>query len=243
VRPEAASLRGEHPSVWYVSAIQAFLLVLASAINPGALVASAFFLRKERGARLDNAFLIGGLLVSAVIGIVVLALIRLTGLELPKNVTPRYDVRLALGILALVVAAILPWLQSHLQRGKKGSEEPSRMTQLMEKAGVGGAIVVGVLIFAPTIQYLGGLQIIATAEHRVAAAVLWILLAAVVNVALVWLFLAAYLAAPDRTKAHLARASTWVDWVKRHSELIIRIVLSVVGVYLVISGATGLASK
>jgi integral membrane sensor domain MASE1 len=74
---------------------------------------SAFFLRKERGARLDNAFLIGGLLASAVVGIVVLALIRLAGLQLPKNTTPR--------------------------------------------AGIGGAIVVGLLVFAPTVQYLGGL--------------------------------------------------------------------------------------
>jgi hypothetical protein len=88
------------------SALQAFLLVLASAVNPGALVASAFFLRKERGARLDNAFLIGGLLMSAVVGIVVLALIRLTALQLPKHTTPRYDIRLALGILALIIAAV-----------------------------------------------------------------------------------------------------------------------------------------
>jgi arginine exporter protein ArgO len=199
------------------SALQAFLLVLASAINPGALVASAFFLRKERGVRLDNAFLIGGLFMSAVVGIVVLALIRLTGLELPKHTTPRYDVRLGLGILALVLAAFLPWLRSHLQRGAPDAEKPSPVTRLMQNAGVGGAVVVGVLVFAPTVQYLGGLQIITTAEHRLAAAVLWVLLAAVVNVALVWLFLAAFLAAPDRTKAHLAKANTWVDWVKSHS--------------------------
>jgi arginine exporter protein ArgO len=221
--------------------LQAFLLVLASAVNPGALVASAFFLRKERGARLDNAFLIGGLFISAVVGIVVLALIRLTGLELPKHTTPRYDVRLALGILALVVAAALPWLRSHFQRGQKDTDKPNRLTQLMQKAGIGGAIVVGVLVFAPTVQYLGGLQIIATAEHRLAAAVLWVLLAAVVNVALVWLFLAAYLAKPARTKTHLNRANTWVDWVKAHSDPIIRIVLAVAGVYLVINGAHGLA--
>jgi hypothetical protein len=225
------------------SIAQAFLLVLVSAINPGALVASAFFLRKERGARLDNAFLIGGLIMSAVVGVVVLALIRLTGLELPKNTTPRYDLRLALGILALVVAAFLPWLRSHLQRGTPDVKKPSPVMRIMETAGVGGAIVVGVLIFAPTIQYLAGLQAIATAEHRLAIAVLLILLAAVINVALVWLFLAAYLAAPERTKAHLAKASTWVDWVKDHSEILIRIILTAVGLYLVISGATGLASS
>jgi arginine exporter protein ArgO len=225
------------------NALQAFLLVLASAVNPGALVASAFFLRKERGARLDNAFLIGGLLVSAVVGIVVLALIRLTALELPKNTTPRYDVRLALGVLALVLAATLPWLQSHLKRGEKGAKKPNPATRLMQKGGVGGAIVVGVLVFAPTVQYLGGLQIIATSEHRVAAAVLWVLLAAIVNVALVWLFLAAYLANPGRTKTHLDKASTWVDWVKAHGDLIVRIVLAVVGLYLVVNGAHGLASQ
>jgi hypothetical protein len=110
----------------------------------------------------------------------------------------------------------------------------------MGRAGVGGAIVVGVLIFAPTVQYVAGLQVIATAERGVAAAVLWILLAAVVNVALVWLFLIAYLANPRRTKAHLARASTWVDRVKAHRDLVIRVVLIVVGGYLVINGAVGL---
>jgi Sap, sulfolipid-1-addressing protein len=222
----------------------AFLLVLASALNPGALVASAFFLRRERGVRLDNAFLIGGLLISAVIGIVVLELIRLTGLELPKRSAPRYDIRLILGILALVLAASLPWLRSHLRRkSAAGAQKPDPATRLMQKASIGGAIVVGVLVFAPTPQYLAGLQGIASAEKRLAVAVLLVLGAAVVNVAVVWLFLAAYLAAPDRTKAHLAKASTWVDWVKSHSDLIIRIVLAIVGVALVISGATGLASS
>jgi hypothetical protein len=99
--------------------LQGFLLVLTSALNPGALVASAVFLRKERGVHLDNAFLIGGLLASAVIGIVVLELIRLTGLQLPKRAAPRYDVRLALGILALLLALTLPWLRSHLRRARR----------------------------------------------------------------------------------------------------------------------------
>ena len=224
------------------SVLQAFLLVLVSALNPAALVASAFFLRKERGARLGNAFLIGGLLMSAVVGIVVLVLIRGTGLELPKRTTPRYGLRLGLGILALVLAASLPWLRSHLRRGPAGAKKPGRVTRLMETAGAGGAVVVGVLIFAPSVQYLAGVQAITTAEHQVAVAILLILGAAVINVSLVWIFLIAYLAAPDRTKAYLGKASTWVDWVKRHSNLVLRIILTAVGVYLVVSGGTGLAS-
>jgi hypothetical protein len=84
------------------------LLVLGSAINPGVLVASAFYLGKRRGLRLDDAFLIGGLLVSAVVGILVLALIRLTGLQLPSHTTPRYGVCLGLGIISLVLAPMAP---------------------------------------------------------------------------------------------------------------------------------------
>jgi hypothetical protein len=57
--------------------------------------------------------------------------------------------------------------------------------------------------------------------------------------AVVWLFLAA----PDRAKSHLAKANTWVTWVKSHGDLVIRIILTVVGAALVISGATGLASS
>ena len=223
---------------------QGFLLVLVSAINPGALVASAFFLRRERGVQLDNAFLIGGLIASAVVGIVVLELIRLTGLQLPRRTTPRYDIRLGLGILALVLAATLPWLRSRLRRPSASSErQPDPVTRLMQKASIGAAVVLGLLIFAPGPQYLAGLQAIATTEHGLAAGVLLVLGAAVVNVAVVLVFLAAYLAAPERTKSHLDKASTWVDWVKSHSDVIIRTVLAILGVYLVISSATGLASS
>ena len=226
------------------SILQGFLLVLMSAINPGALVASAFFLRRERGVQLDNAFLIGGLLASAVVGIVVLELIRLTGLQLPHRTMPRYDLRLGLGILALVLAALLPWFRRRLQRGgAPGEPKPNLVTRLMRDAGIGGAIVVGLVIFAPGPQYLAGLQAISTTEHPIATSVLLVLAAAVVNVAVVWIFLVAYLAAPERTKSHLDTASTWIDWVKSHSDLIIRAILVIVGVYLVISGATGLASS
>ena len=39
------------------------------------------------------------------------------------------------------------------------------------------------------------------------------------------------------------KANTWVTWVKSHSDLIIRIILTIARAYLVISGATGLASS
>ena len=64
-----------------------------------------------------------------------------------------------------------------------------------------------------------------------------------VNVALAWIFLAAFMRAPDRTQTHLTRANNWIGWVKNHRDLVVRSILTVVGVYLVINGTLGLASN
>ena len=219
---------------------EAFLLVFVSALNPAALVACAVYLGRERGIRLGNGLLAGGLIMSLLVGLVVLLLVRDTGLELPTNRTPRYGVRLGLGVLALLLAAFLPWLKARVRRGEK-ADKPSMVTRLTESAGVGGAILVGVFIFVPSVQYLAGVQTIATAERGITLAVLLIVAAALINVAVVLLILAAYLGAPGRTQVGLTKANTKVAWVKSHSELVIRIILTIVGGYLVITGAVGLA--
>jgi len=227
-----------------VAVLQSFLLVLGSALNPGALVVSAVYLAKERGARLETAFMTGGLIVGALVGVVVLVLIRVTGLELPTNLTPHYGLRLGLGIVALILAAVHPWLRTRLRRpGEPGERKPSLSTRLMEGAEVGGAIAVGVLIFAPGVQYLAGVEGIATAEPRLAIALLLVLAAAAVNVALAWIFLAAFLRAPDRAQTHLTRANNWIGWVRNHRDTVVRSILAIVGVYLVVNGAVGLASN
>jgi Sap, sulfolipid-1-addressing protein len=223
-----------------VSVSEAFLLVFVSALNPAALVACAAYLGRERGIRLGGGLLAGGLIMSLLVGIVVLVLVRDSGLQLPKNRTPRYGVRLGLGVLALLLAAFLPWLNAHVRRGAKAGK-PSIVTRLTETAGVGGAILLGVFIFVPSVQYVAGVQDVATAERGITAAVLLIVVAAVINVAVVWVLLAAYLRAPDRTQFHLTKANAKVAWVKNHSEVVIRIILAIVGGYLVISGAVGLA--
>ncbi len=99
---------------------EAFLLVFVSALNPAALVACAVYLGRERGIRLGNGLLAGGLIMSVLVGIVVLLLVRDTGLQLPTNRTPRYGVRLGLGVLALLLAAFLPWLKARVRRGAEG---------------------------------------------------------------------------------------------------------------------------
>ena len=67
------------------SVFEAFLLVFVSAINPAALVACAVYLDRERGFRLGNGLLIGGLLMLLVylipvVGFIVYKLLGILGL-------------------------------------------------------------------------------------------------------------------------------------------------------------------
>jgi len=62
-------------------------------------------------------------------------------------------------------------------------------------------------------------------------------------VALAWIFLAAFLRAPDRTQTHLTRANNWIGWIRNHRDTVVRSILAIVGVYLVVNGAAGLASN
>lgn len=196
---------------------------------------SAVYLGRDEGARLETAFLIGGLIMSLVVGGVVVVLVRTTGLELPKNTTPRYDVRLGVGIILLVLAVFLPRLLN--LRHKKDDGEPSRADRLMQSAGVGGAVLVGVITFAPTAQYLGGAQAIATAARPVLLVIALIVAAAIVNVSLVWIILITFLRRPDRAQSHLGKLTAWVE---QHGPTVIRALLVVVGIVVVISGIAGL---
>ena len=108
-----------------VEVLQSFMLVLGSALNPGALVVSAVYLAKERGARLETAFMTGGLIIGALVGVIVLVLIRVTGLELPTNLTPHYGIRLGLGILALTLAAFHPCLRTEPCRAGSALSGPA----------------------------------------------------------------------------------------------------------------------
>ena len=80
------------------------------------------------GAQLQTAFLTGGLIIGALVGVIALVVVRLTGLEPPTNLTPHYGLRLGLGIVALVLAAFLPWLGALRRGGAQREGKPSLST-------------------------------------------------------------------------------------------------------------------
>jgi hypothetical protein len=102
-----------------------------------------------------------------------------------------------------------------------------------------GAVLVGVITFAPSAQYLGGTQAIATAARPVLLVILLILAAAIVNVSLVWIVLITFLRDPERAQSRLTKTNAWVE---KRDATVVRITLVIVSVALVISGVVGLTS-
>ena len=78
---------------------QAAGLAVLAAISPTALLVAAVYLGSARPRQTLLFYLIGALLMSTVMGAVVLVLLRSGGFSLPHHRTPRYGLRLGLGIL------------------------------------------------------------------------------------------------------------------------------------------------
>jgi hypothetical protein len=84
---------------------QAASFALLAAISPTALLVMAVYLGSAQPRRTAGLYLAGALLMSTVTAVVLLIVVRSIGLNLPTHRTPRYGVRLGLGVLALAVAA------------------------------------------------------------------------------------------------------------------------------------------
>src|SRR5215468_11216607 len=74
--------------------IQAAGLALLAALSPTALLVTAFYLA-------------GAVLMSLVMGVILLAVLRSANLQRPAEHTPRYELRLILGILLLAAAVVV----------------------------------------------------------------------------------------------------------------------------------------
>ena len=82
-------------------------LALVAAFYPPAMLLAALYLRSERPGKTTLFFLVGGIFVVTLVGIVVLVVMRAGGLSHVGHHQTRYGVRLALGVIALVAAAVL----------------------------------------------------------------------------------------------------------------------------------------
>src|SRR5262249_14370879 len=100
--------------------------------------------------------------MSLVMGVMLLAVLRSASLQRPAEHTPRYGLRLALGILLLAAAVVVA-------RRKPRPPDPQNpatgiVSKLVADPAPLSAFLVGLLVFAPGGSVLPAGQVIATAQ-------------------------------------------------------------------------------
>ena len=218
--------------------IQAAGLALLASLSPTALLVAAVYLGSARPRLTAVIYLTGAVIMSLVMGVVLLVILRSANLSRPADYTPRYELRLALGILLLVAAAVVarrPSRPPDPDGAKRGMVD-----RLVANPAPVSAFLVGILVFAPGVTFLAALQVIATAQASLDMTALALLIVVVINVLLVWLPILLYLAAPAVTTRYL---EAFNNGLRTHARAILCVVMAVAGVILVANGIYGLAVR
>ena len=162
--------------------LQAAGLALLAALSPTALLVSAVYLGSARPRLVGTAYLAGAIIMSLVMGLVVIAILRNTGLSHHNERTPRYGLRLGLGLLMIAAGAFLA-------RRKPKPPDPDHpkqglVSKLIANPAPASAFAVGLLLFAPGVTFIAAVQVIATANadiEKTATAIIVVLLLVVLG--------------------------------------------------------------
>jgi Sap, sulfolipid-1-addressing protein len=210
-------------------------LALLAALSPTALLIAAVYLGSERPRLTAGVYLIGAVVMSLVMAVLILVVLRNAHLSHPGAHTPRYGLRLGLGVLLLAVGAVTAWR-------KPSSPDPAKpqkglMSKMVAKPAPTSAFAAGVLVFAPGATFIAALQVIATARASLQLTVVALTVVVAINVLLVWLPIVFYLAVPGVTTRRLAAFN---GWLRAHGAALLACVLIVAGAIMLGNGLYGL---
>ena len=217
--------------------IQAAGLALLAALSPTALLVAAVYLGSARPRLVTAFYLAGAVLMSLVMGVILLAVLRSANLQRPAEHTPRYELRLILGILLLAAAVVV----ARRQPRPPDPDKPPKgiVAKMVADPKPRSAFLVGLLIFAPGVSFLAAVQVIATAQASFDLTAIALILVVVINVLLVWLPIVIHLVAPGVATRYL---TAFNGWLRAHGKLILICVLAAVGGIMIINGIYGLVA-
>jgi hypothetical protein len=221
--------------------LEALGFAFLAAVNPSALLIGAAYLGSANPRKTVVFYLAGAIIMTAVLGVVLLVAIRAGGLSQVGNRTPRYGLRLGLGVAALVAGVVAA------RRKPKAAPAPTddtsasqgRMARLISRPSPLTAIGVGILVFYPSAGLVAAVQAIGTSHDSLGLEALGVALVVLVDVLVIWVPLLVYLIAPDATTRTLR---AFDDWLRRHKRTITVVGLAAVGVILIVNGSLGLAA-
>ena len=217
---------------------QAAGLALLASLSPTALLVTAVYLGSARPRLTGLFYLAGAVLMSLVMGIVLLEVLRNVGLSHAREHTPRYGLRLGLGILLLAAAAFVA--KRKPRPPDPDQARPGLVSRMVANPGPLSAFLVGLLLFAPGITFLAAVQVIATARASIEETALAVIIVVVINVLLVWLPIVLHLIAPGMTGQRLTAFNTWL---RAHGQIILIVALIAAGVIMTVNGIAGLITQ
>ena len=217
---------------------QAAGFAVLAAISPTALLVMAIFLGSANPRRTALMYVVGAVLMTVVMAVVILYVLRATGLNQPREREPRYALRFALGAASLAAAVVVSRRRRPLTTASEGeAKRPGLVARLTASPSPRTAFLLGVLLFAPSTTFIAAVQVVATANAGVPVTAGAILVVVILTVLVVWLPLLAYLAAPNATTRALGAAN---GWLRAHGRALLIGGLWVAGTVLVVNGALGL---
>ena len=230
--------------------LQAAGFAVLAALSPTALLITAIYLGSARPRTTALCYLAGAVLISTVMGIAVLLLLRYGNFQLPGHRTPRYGLRLGLGLVILAAIAVVARRKPRLlglsgqgrNPGQPGQPGPGKgiVSRLVSSPAPLTAAVAGMLVFGPGVTFIAAVQVIATARAGVPLSALGLAIVIVINVAFVWLPFLAYLAAPALTTRKLTAFNAWL---RARGRILLMLVLLVAGAVLTVNGLLGLIGR
>lgn len=213
---------------------------LLAALNPPALLIGTVYLGSANPKKMVLFYLVGAIIMTAALAAALFFIVRAGGLSQVSNRSPRYGLRLGLGVVALVAGAIIA-----RRKPKAGPVPPDgarrkqgRIARMTSRPSPLTAAIVGVLIFYPSVNFIAAVQVVATARPALTVEVLTLVLVVLVDVLAVWLPLVLYLIAPDATTRTL---SAFDGWLRAHQRILVIVGLLAGGVILIVNGSLGLA--
>ncbi len=218
---------------------QAAGLAVLAALSPTALLVAAVYLGSARPRQTTLFYLLGAMLMSTVIAVAVVVVLRNVGLSRPHEHTPRYGLRLGLGLLLLAVGAVLVVRRRRRKPADqvKKKKKPGLVNRMIANPSPLSAFVVGMLLFAPAVTFLAALQVIATARADIQLTTLAVVVTVLIDVALVWLPLVFFLLAPGLTAQRL---KAFNGWLRAHGSTLLVGAIVVAGVIVAVDGGYGL---